>query len=85
MVCPLGQRHYEPLVEERTDPRGKRYFWIGGYPVGEKMKSGTDGNWMAEGYATLTPLGLDSTAGQFLSAAGKWAPEQTPGDKHEQS
>lgn len=73
VVCPLGRRHYDPIVEERRDPRGKPYYWIGGDPVGELMAEGTDGSWMAKGYATLTPLGLDSTAQEHLSTLQQWA------------
>jgi 5'-nucleotidase len=72
-VCPLGKRHYEPIVEERRDPRGKPYYWIGGDPVGELMGEGTDGSWIAKGYATLTPLGLDNTAQEHLPTIQKWA------------
>jgi len=72
-VCPLGKRHYDPVVEERQDPRGKSYYWIGGDPVGELMGEGTDGAWMARGYATLTPLGLDNTADEYLSTIQQWA------------
>ena len=79
-ACPLGRRHYEPLVEERVDPRGKRYFWIGGYPVGEKMVEGTDGNMVSKGYATLTPLGLDNTAMEHLGDAVKWVPNFPGGE-----
>ena len=79
-VCPLGRRHYEPLVEERMDPRGKRYFWIGGHPVGEKMVDGTDGNMVSKGYATLTPLGLDNTAIEHLVDAVKWVPKFPGGE-----
>lgn len=79
-VCPLGRRHYEPLVEERFDPRGKRYFWIGGHPVGEKMVEGSDGNWVSKGYATLTPLGLDNTAMEHLADAVKWVPDFPRGE-----
>ena len=85
VACPLGQRHYEPLVEERLDPRGKTYFWIGGHPVGEKMMAGSDGNWIAEGYATLTPLGLDNTARDHLPRADRWLPSTMIGDNDEQS
>jgi 5'-nucleotidase len=74
VVCPLGQRHYEPLVEEHVDPRGKPYFWIGGEPVGEKMAVGSDGNWVGRGYATLTPLGLDNTSQVHLDDTNQWVP-----------
>ncbi len=73
VVCPLGKRHYDPIVEERRDPRGKSYYWIGGDPVGELMGEGTDGAWIAKGYATLTPLGLDNTAHEHLPTIQNWA------------
>jgi 5'-nucleotidase len=73
VVCPLGGRHYEPVVEQRQDPRGKTYYWIGGEPVGELMGEGTDGSWIAKGYATLTPLGLEHTAQEHLDTIQQWA------------
>src|SRR5687767_10895657 len=29
-ACRLGDRFYHPSVDERTDPRGRPYVWIGG-------------------------------------------------------
>jgi len=71
-VCGLGRRHYEPLVEERVDPRNHAYFWIGGEPVGERMGEGCDGWWLHRGHAALTPLGLNSTAEELLSQLQRW-------------
>jgi 5'-nucleotidase len=71
-VCRLGRRHYEPLVEQRTDPRDSPYYWIGGSPLGELMGEGTDGWWIARGYATLTPLGLDHTQLDYISELEAW-------------
>jgi 5'-nucleotidase len=66
-LCPLGRRHYEPKIESCVDPRGRDYFWVGGHPVEDGMTEGTDGWWIAQGWATLTPIGLDQTAHGALS------------------
>ena len=71
-VCALGRRHYDPLVEERVDPRNHTYYWIGGEPVGGKMGDGLDGRWLHRGHAALTPLGLDSTAKEHLTQLQRW-------------
>ena len=71
-VCGTGRRHYEPWVERREDPRGKDYFWIGGAPVGSGMEEGSDGWWIRKGYATLTPLGLDTTQADCLPKIEHW-------------
>jgi 5'-nucleotidase len=61
-ICPLGRRHYEPRIEARKDPRGRPYYWVGGEPVEDTMAKGSDGTWIAQGWATLTPITLDQTA-----------------------
>jgi 5'-nucleotidase len=71
-ICGLGRRHYEPMVEERTDPRNHPYFWIGGEPVGDRMGDGLDGWWLHRGHASLTPLGLDSTSVEHFSQLKGW-------------
>ena len=75
-VCGLGRRHYDPWVEERRDPRQKAYYWIGGAPSGSGMTEGTDGWWVSRGYASLTPLGLDSTQHEQLGIIETWALNQ---------
>ncbi len=72
-VCPLGRRHYDPWVEARTDPRGKTYYWVGGAPLGTGMGEGTDGWWVSRGFASLTPLGLDTTREDQLEKLKSWS------------
>jgi len=71
-VCGLGRRHYEPVVEERTDPRGRPYYWIGGDPVSGSMRERTDGWWLHRGHAAVSVLGLDNTAHEHLSHLTQW-------------
>ncbi len=60
-VARLGKRRYGETVIEKTDPRGRPYYWIGStIPVGE-MEVGTDISAIAEKFISMTPLHLDLT------------------------
>jgi 5'-nucleotidase len=60
-VVRLGKRRYGEAVIEKTDPRGRPYYWIGStLPVGE-LEEGTDISAVAEKYISMTPLHLDLT------------------------
>lgn len=59
--CHLGKRHYEESVIENIDPRGKKYFWIGGAPMPSQPEKGTDFEALFNGKISITPLHLDLT------------------------
>jgi len=46
---------------EKVDPRGKKYYWIGGDDLGFVPEEGTDCTATAGGYISVTPLHLDLT------------------------
>ena len=56
----LGKRHYQQTVVEKTDPKGRKYYWIAGTPQWER-EEGTDHDALVSGYVTVTPLHLDLT------------------------
>lgn len=56
----LGSRVYRQSVIEKTDPRGRRYFWIAGTPEW-RHEEGTDHAAVAAGEISVTPLHLDLT------------------------
>jgi 5'-nucleotidase len=56
-----GKRHYGENIVERTDPRGKKYYWIGGDDLGFSHEDGTDCMAVDEGYISVTPLQVDLT------------------------
>ena len=56
-----GQRLYRDQLVQRTDPRGRPYYWIGGDPPTGVAESGTDYWALAQGYISITPLQLDFT------------------------
>jgi 5'-nucleotidase len=61
-----GFRFYSGSILRRTDHRGKDYYWVGGAYKGFKKDEGTDCDAVEKGYASLTPLKLDSTDHQSL-------------------
>ena len=71
-VVPMGRRYYHPYVAVNTDPRGKKYFWIGGEHERFSDDPGADGPLCEEGFATLTPLQMDLTAHAQMSAIQNW-------------
>ncbi len=56
----LGHRFYHQTVTEKLDPKGRKYFWIGGTPEWEE-EEGTDYSAVEAGYVSVTPLHLDLT------------------------
>jgi 5'-nucleotidase len=63
----LGYRRYLQTVVEKTDPRGRKYYWIAGTPEW-RAEDGTDHSAIAAGYASVTPLHLDLTDYRALEA-----------------
>jgi 5'-nucleotidase len=69
-VAPLGKRTYGNAVIEKVDPRGRRYYWIGGEGGAQNEDiPGSDCNTvLVDGFASVTPLRLDSTHDGILAA-----------------
>ncbi len=60
-VTRLGKRTYTEGIIERLDPRGKKYYWIGGAPPVWHPDEGTDFAAIEAGNISITPLHLDLT------------------------
>jgi 5'-nucleotidase len=71
MVTRLGKRVYNGTVSERTDPRGGRYYWIGGNGDGFELIEGTDFHAIEKGYVSVTPLDLDATSESSINILKK--------------
>ncbi|MBW0145303.1 5'/3'-nucleotidase SurE [Sphingomicrobium clamense] len=62
IACQQGFRDYLRLdVDERTDPRGFRYYWFGLGPSEETPGHRTDLERVTDNYIAVTPLHLDLT------------------------
>lgn len=60
-ITRLGVRNYDNLFEERKDPRGNSYYWLGGGVRKEEQEEDSDVLALEEDYISITPLHLDLT------------------------
>jgi 5'-nucleotidase len=60
-VTRLGKRIYHQMTVERVDPRGKKYYWIGGGDPDWEREEGTDFDAIDRKLVSITPLHLDLT------------------------
>jgi 5'-nucleotidase len=70
----LGRRDYGSEVVEKTDPRGRKYYWIGGEsPVGHETQPASDTNCVfEEKLVSVTPLDVDLTHDTLLRDLRSW-------------
>ena len=68
-----GKRRYRGVIEEKLDPRGKKYYWIGGSPKAnyEDIK-GSDCSAIMHGRISITPLRVDLTDRTVLEWIKDW-------------
>ncbi|MEN8222244.1 MAG: 5'/3'-nucleotidase SurE [Acidobacteriota bacterium] len=59
IVTSLGNKIYKPDIDEREDPRGRKYFWIGTGNPESNGGEGTDIWAIKNGHSSLTPLALN--------------------------
>lgn len=67
-----GLRVYHGRLDQRSDPRGEPYYWIGGDMPTGIPEFGTDVGALAEGFISVTPLQLDLTAYRVLPNLNTW-------------
>ncbi len=60
-ITRLGRRRYGDVIVEKTDPRGRAYYWLGGAEVERPGEPGTDLAAVASGAISVTPIHLDLT------------------------
>lgn len=71
-VVKLGRRNYRRDVSEKTDPRGRSYYWIGGAELGFDDLPGSDCNAITDSDITVTPVHLDATHYAFMGELREW-------------
>jgi len=77
-VTRQGKRRYGDAIVEKTDPRGRKYYWIGGSELGFEDEQGTDFAAIERGEVSVTPLHLDLTNYESMEAVAaldiRWPP-----------
>lgn len=70
-VTRLGRHTYNADVIEKTDPRGKKYYWVGGTGYEHESLDGTDCSTVFElGKISISPVKVDMTDHARLGALG---------------
>jgi 5'-nucleotidase len=66
----------DDYYEERTDPRGNRYLWLGvERMINIEERPDDDLKLIKDGYITITPIHYDLTNEPFMSVADGWREE----------
>ena len=71
-VTKQGKRFYGDAVVEKVDPRGKKYYWIGGDVLKWEGGKDTDFNATANKFISITPVHLDLTNYAAFKELHKW-------------
>jgi 5'-nucleotidase len=72
-ITKMGKRVYGDSIIENVDPRGRKYYWIGGDELKHKSVEGSDIAAVIEGYISVTPLHLDLTNHGALDEMRDWS------------
>ncbi len=77
-ITRTGKRIYNDELIERVDPRGNKYYWIGGAPpTGAVDLHGTDLWALANHYISITPIHLDMTSHALVDTLREWVAQLT--------
>ncbi len=67
-----GKRIYGEAVVEKRDPRGRKYYWIGGDSLRKEDIPGSDLEAVEENFISVTPIHLDLTNYVSLRTLKRW-------------
>jgi 5'-nucleotidase len=71
-VTRQGKRIYGEAVVEKRDPRGRKYYWIGGDTLRNQEIPGSDLEAVEQNYISITPIHLDMTHYSSLRSLRRW-------------
>jgi len=71
-ITRMGKSIYDNSVIEKVDPRGGKYYWIGGNEIKFQPVDKSDFQAIANGVISITPLKTDHTNYAFINALKKW-------------
>ena len=70
-VCRQANANWEEEFEERTDPKGRTYYWLTGKFVNYDKGTDTDEWALANHYVSVVPVQFDVTAHHAIAAVNK--------------
>lgn len=70
-VCRQANAKWEENFDERTNPHGKKYYWLTGYFNNMDTDENADENALEQGYITIVPVKFDLTAYEHVDFFNK--------------
>lgn len=71
-ITRTGKRRYSGAIAEKLDPKGRKYYWIGGEDTGFDDSPGTDSNAVRLRKVSITPLRFDLTHDEYFPLLKGW-------------
>ena len=71
-VCRQGKAFWDDTFDERTDPLGKKYYWLTGSFEDYEKTDDTDVHFLKNNYVTIVPTQFDMTAYKAIQSINKW-------------
>jgi len=71
-IAPQGKSIYEETIEERVNPRGEIYYWLGGDGTRYRNIPGSDADVVSKACASITPVKTDVTDYAALEGLKGW-------------
>ncbi|MBT3181862.1 MAG: 5'/3'-nucleotidase SurE [Deltaproteobacteria bacterium] len=71
-ITKQGKRNYGDIIVDKVDPKGRKYYWIGGDQNGFEDIPSSDCNAVREDYISITPLRVDITDKPTLKKLSSW-------------
>jgi len=71
-VTALSRRRFDEPIIEKTDPHGRKYYWIAGTRISWSRKDKSDHDMLKRGFVTITPIHLDVTHHEAMERLREW-------------
>lgn len=65
-ICRQAKGKWEECFDERTNPQGKKYYWLTGYFNNMDEGDNVDENALMDGYISIVPVKFDLTAYEYM-------------------
>ncbi len=71
-ICRQAQAKWEEEFDERSDPNGRKYYWLTGKFVNYDKGNDTDEWALANGFVSVVPVQFDLTAHHAMAHINNW-------------
>ena len=72
LITRQGKRSFVGKIVDKTDPRGRKYYWIGSGEADFNDYEGTDFHAINRNHVSITPLHLDLTNYESMKVIAGW-------------